>query len=79
MKTITLNVDDSTYQDLESYSRQTGRDIHDLASACLSSSLSTLDFNATKKRMDQDMRNWMQERSFGRDGRSKAVSHFICR
>ena len=91
MRTITLNVDDATYQYLEGYSRQTGRDIPDLASDCLSNSLSMLDFSCARERMKRDIDDWKQEhdwdyelekygrgRELGQHGSNKTIPHFVC-
>lgn len=81
MRMLNIGIDDETYAYLEGYSKKTGKGISELAAEVLSSSLSMLDFNRARERMDREMGEWKQERGFGLNGRhkSKTISHSLCR
>ena len=78
MKSVTVNIDDATYQYLEKYSSETGVSISDLAADCLSNSLSLLDFERAKMKMRQEFKEWREEHGLQQNRRAKAVSRFVC-
>lgn len=78
MKSITVNIDDATYQYLERYSSETGIGISDLAADCLKNSLSMLDFERARTQMKKGFEDWKKQHGWGQRDNAKAVSRFVC-
>lgn len=78
MKMLNIGVDDETYAYLEGYSKKTGKGISELAGEVLSSSLSMLDFNRARERMDREMEEWRQQHGWYHDRHATPISRTLC-
>ncbi len=78
LKSITVNIDDATYQYLKRYSSETGIGISDLAADCLKNSLSMLDFEKREMQMRQEFEEWREQHGWRQNSRTKIVSRFVC-
>ena len=76
MKSIIINIEDDIYQNLKMYSSENGEDVVTIAKKCFVAGF--LLIKSDSESPSGDIEAWKKERSFGRYGRRKILSHTLC-